>query len=302
MWLENTEGTVNNVVFSNINDSPTTRQAAALFIREGNPVIKNCSFSNNSIGIEINKGAPIVENCAFLNNSTGIEIEKGTSEIKNNVFEENDIPINLFISASPIFSNNHQNTQNNDLNGIIVVPEEEMSTTTWQADLPYVINKITLIPQESTLILEQGVIIKFESKTQMNVYGKILTEGTPSQPVVFTSLKDDDYGNDTNNDETSSSPYYVDDYYSIRFYSSGSILDGTIIRYGGTTMLQTIGAIALEENVQIEIKNSLIKENRVAISFPGGTSCETINEVIDGFIAQNTAFENNYYNSYPECD
>ncbi|MCP6718586.1 MAG: lamin tail domain-containing protein [Patescibacteria group bacterium] len=293
IWLDNSTSTISDVVLFNIKNSPSTRDSAAIFITNGNSVIENSTFLDNSIGVEIQDSISTIKNSTFSNNSTGIEIKAGEPNIENNTFENNEVPIRLFGSASPNFLNNYQNTYNNDLNAVFLATSTSISaTSTWQADLPYVINTNISISQGVSLTLEPNVVIKFGNKKLMLINGKLIAQGASDSEVIFTSLKDDDYGGDTNNDATSTHPYDINpldglrDWFGLRFYSSGSILDGVIIRYGGTTFDKAIGAVAIEENVDITIQNSIIEKNRLAITYEGA-NCTTTKQKIEQLETKN---------------
>jgi hypothetical protein len=51
-----------------------------------------------------------------------------------------------------------------------------------------------------SLALDAGVVIKFIGVQAMNTYGTLSTTGSAGNPVVFTSITDDAYGGDTNQD------------------------------------------------------------------------------------------------------
>ena len=286
MWIDNSSSTISNVLFSNINNSGSTRPAAALYITKGTSIIQNCTFENNSIGIEIKTGEPSIE---------------------NNTFTNNEVPISLFTSAFPNFENNHQNTYNNTLNGILVMPADiSNATITWKADLPYVISENILIAEGVILNLEPGVIIKFGDKSDesakrlMQFYGILLAQGSSDNKVIFTSLHDDDYGGDTNNNGSSTMATSTD-WRSLRFYSSGSILDGVVVRYGGSTFKWTIGAVAIEETVDITIQNSIFENNRLPLTYEGA-NCTTTEQKIEQLKTKNNVdFRDNYYDIKPEC-
>ena len=81
--------------------------------------------------------------------------------------------------------------------------------------MPYqVVNDLTL-PSGKTLTINAGVVVKFEAvdvtygsgnRRNLIVGGTLNLLSTPSQKVVFTSSRDDDYGGDTNGDGTGSHP------------------------------------------------------------------------------------------------
>ncbi|MCX5885429.1 MAG: HEAT repeat domain-containing protein [Proteobacteria bacterium] len=108
--------------------------------------------------------------------------------------------------------------------------------TTWsQAHSPYVVTCGITVPQGVTLTIEPGVIVKIQPVyNAIYVYGTLIADGTPDQKIVFTSIKDDSYGGDTNGDVNGSSPA-GGDWVGIRFYSGSvnSVLDNAVVAYSG---------------------------------------------------------------------
>ena len=308
VWLNNTSSVLDNVTFSNTTKSATTRLATGLLITEGLPSIQNCTFNNNSIGIELNGGSAIINNCTFSNNLTGLQIKNGVPVISDNNFQNNENPIHLSLSASPVFSNNI--TQNNNLNGIIVPLDEKniTSTTTWSADLPYLVGQNINIEPEGSLIIRPGTIIKLKDWNHIDISGKILAQGTPEQQIIFTTLEDDDFGGDSQENEQKSLTW-ADNWKGLYFYSSGSILSNTIIKYGGTTFMGSVGAINIGEDVDILISDSTIRQNRCAFLLiplpeesPTTTTayCDSIKIKLDQLKTENT-FCSNTHDTYPLC-
>ena len=107
--------------------------------------------------------------------------------------------------------------------------------------MPYqVVNDLTL-PSGKTLTINAGVVVKFEAvdvtygsgnRRNLIVGGTLNLLSTPSQKVVFTSSRDDDYGGDTNGDGTGSQPA-PGQWGAIRYDNPNNVLHDAIVRYGG---------------------------------------------------------------------
>jgi len=304
IWLENSSSTLDNIIISGTNNSHSTENAVALFISGGAPIVQNSFFSNNETGIKIKDSEVVVKNCTFLNNSIGIKIDSGTSEIRNNTFENNGLVSYISLSASPIFSENFAQTLNNGINGIFVGQgETKMTTSTWYGDLPYVIKNNLSIPFGATLFLQPKTVIKIGSKIFINISGRILAQSTTSQPIIITSIKDDGYGGDTNNDGIFPVPEIdiTKDWWALRFYSSTSLFDGVIIRYGGQSFKERFGAVDIDPENHLSIQNSIFENNSCAMTYTN-MNCEVIVPEIEELIAEkNVIFRYNDHNTHPQC-
>ena len=129
---------------------------------------------------------------------------------------------------------------------------------------PYFVNNsIFVVNKGVTLSIEPGVVIKFYNDAGMFVQGKIISTGTESEPIAFTSFYDDDYGGDLNGDATTTSPS-PGAWFGISFSDSadsGSVLNHTIVRYGGK-WYNGVGnhqANVEVRGVDVEISNSIFE-------------------------------------------
>lgn len=114
--------------------------------------------------------------------------------------------------------------------------------TTWtKSNSPYLVTGDIHVDKDSTLSIEAGVVVKFQyddsdwNKQQLFVKGTLDLQGTDSEPVVFTSSRDDSYAGDTNGDgnETTPSP---GDWGYIKFVSQANTtntFEHAVVRYGG---------------------------------------------------------------------
>jgi len=107
------------------------------------------------------------------------------------------------------------------------------------------------------LTIEKGVVVKAAQNAGIQVQGILEVLGTPEQPVVLTSLKDDSAGGDTNGDGTNSQPSRVD-WPGISFSNPSvfSTLDHSEVRYAYT-------AIAFGPNSRgtLNIRHSVLSNN-----------------------------------------
>ncbi|MEI8124018.1 MAG: hypothetical protein WCG60_02515, partial [bacterium] len=75
--------------------------------------------------------------------------------------------------------------------------------TAWtKDDSPYVVYSDIEIDSGATLTIEPGTIVKFDNWNYLDIYGKLIVNGTASDKVYFTSLYNDDdlVGGDTDLD------------------------------------------------------------------------------------------------------
>ena len=204
-------------------------------------------------------GTSTVRNCTVAHGAGGGSRQPGAlhagealagTVIEGNVFYDNELPLrvnNLFsLDNSNTFQNPKNASEKNDYQGIWV---EDTSTpsqaVSWQeTEVPYVLDQTNW---ESALTLGAGVTLKLlpNVSMQFNAGGKLLARGTSAHPVVFTSIKDDAHGGDTNHDGTTTTPAKKD-WRSLLVGSTGTELEYCQFYYGGNggTTVRLFGSVA----------------------------------------------------------
>ncbi|MBO4614305.1 MAG: hypothetical protein J5709_04245 [Bacteroidales bacterium] len=90
---------------------------------------------------------------------------------------------------------------------VVTLSSDITSSTTWEGDKTYIIDKDNLYI-DAQLTIEPGTTIKIMSggNVILRTNGNITANGTNAKPIVFTSIKDDSHGDDTNKDGDNTIP------------------------------------------------------------------------------------------------
>ncbi|MBP5787133.1 MAG: InlB B-repeat-containing protein, partial [Kiritimatiellae bacterium] len=70
----------------------------------------------------------------------------------------------------------------------------------------YIASNSVTVASGATLTLQPGTVLKFAAGCQLTVNGTLDARGTRATPIVFTSLKDDEHGGDSNGDGDKTAP------------------------------------------------------------------------------------------------
>ena len=187
--------------------------------------------------------------------------------------------------TDPILSNNSSSASTLITSGPTNVCGTISTNTTWTADQsPYKVTCNITVNPGVTLTLGPGTIIKpVSSSISLIINGALISLGTVSSPVYFTSLKDDSVGGDTNGDGSATSPA-KGDWGNITVNSGGIInLDHTMVEYSGGS-----GTIYASGNVQATIQSSTIAYGSGnGISLSSSSSTVTQLTLADSMVAGN---------------
>ena len=124
------------------------------------------------------------------------------------------------------------------------------SHTTWNSNTIYVIGE-GVHYVNALLTIKPGAIVKFSpgSSLTLGQGGKIIAKGTYVERVVFTSIKDDLWGGDTNADGDMTKPARKDWLHIDTNGANGSVFERCVFSYGGagsysSTLKISSGSIA----------------------------------------------------------
>jgi len=215
-----------------------------------------------------NQANPLIQGSTFVQNTdSGLYLTSASAPtVQNNIFHRNqDYAVEMTADCKPTFSGN--TTEDNAINGI-GVSGTIAGSTTWEDDLTWVLKGDVTVPSDGSLTLDAGTVVKFlPGDMDVRVSGTFQTNGTAAEPVVLTSIKDDAYGGDTNNDDTATAPAAGDwgtGGLTFNSTATGCALQYTVVHYGGDPAIDV-------NSTSLDISNSQIDYNERALDYYDST-------------------------------
>ncbi|MFN3301627.1 MAG: right-handed parallel beta-helix repeat-containing protein, partial [Patescibacteria group bacterium] len=146
------------------------------------------------------------------------------------------------------------------------------SDTTWSLEnSPYVVVDDVIVNPGATLIIEPGVVVKFNYEKELSVVGNLYAIGTSSQKIYFTSIADDEVGGDTNEDGDETIPR-PEDWKHIEFsLGSFGIFTNVVIRYAGFFIPVPVTAIYNDGGTILVSRSKITLNGFVGIAQSSGS-------------------------------
>ena len=207
-----------------------------IYVQSSDVEIKNSIIQDNSKGIYLGSSSAAITGNTISNNRNAVTAWSSVAAITGNTITDNDgyaIFLDRDFFRNTVSGNTIRGNGINDLcyGGTIT---ESVTLDIPGSESPYVVLNNWQVSDGATLTINPGVVIKFSGYDDgISVYGTLKADGTPEQPIYFTSLKDDEAGGDTNGDGGDSTPSHGNwDELYFRSSSSDNVLDNVVIRYG----------------------------------------------------------------------
>lgn len=247
-------------------------------------IINNAVFRFTDVAINLTQASPRIANTIFDRDNWGVYLT-GVSNPSIDSCSFNNLtyaPIRISLVSYPssVVADSISGTTYKAI-GILdnetLVQDVTLTKKTFAgiANIPYLFANYT-VASNAILTINPGVILKFFPTTGLSINKGLLAIGgaSPDSTIVFTDLRDDYYGGDSNSDSTASNPnsYYAG-WNGITFQDQSldpdCQLSHCIIRYAG---ISYNGSAITTNNASPTIINSTLMYNNYGVTANGASN------------------------------
>jgi hypothetical protein len=202
-------------------------------------------------------------NLIYTDGGTSVTIDHGVFKNANG----------CAINSSPAYEPTLTNMASTDFtgsqyNGLCLRSEAVGVSATWdETEAAYVLLEDVTVTSGFTLTIGPGVVVKPQAGyIGLTVDGTLLANGTPANPVYFTSFNDDSLGGQTNNN---ANPPGAGQWNRVYFRAgSVGVLNYFQARYGGSAVYV--------ENATAQLNNCVLWKNNRGLSSYGATAAPNL--------------------------
>ena len=171
-------------------------------------------------GLQFTNSSPTISNCEVTYSYSGIYILMGGAPFVSNIILNYCTYPYLYVAEGNITLTGTQTYTGNTHNyALLNFTQVYILLGLPTITIPYVSDQSLVINTSARFVVDNNNIIKFYQSQYVNVFGKMYAKANSGSNIYFTSIKDDNWGGDSNEDGILTAPA-SNNWYGIRFYDS----------------------------------------------------------------------------------